>query len=166
MSKDTTSVEEDKIVTVIIDIPYVKELLDMGMWGVKLKPIHPLSNKFCIVIQNKKELDELLKRLSRWVNKYTIKEIVEKYDAFINGVKDNEINYGITVCSTMPTYGNSYAYKLSVFKGELNTYNMSNLMGYVEEPINLEKDTNDSENENTSHVRGMSPAVNIHLGKM
>ena len=135
MSKDTTSVEENEIATVIIDIPYSKEL-DMAMGGVKIKPIHPLSTEFCITIQNRKELDELLKRLSRWINKGIIKEIVEKYDTFINGVKDNEIIYGITVCSTMPTYGNSYAYKVSVIKGELNTYNMSNYMGYVEEPIN------------------------------
>lgn len=164
MSKDTTSVEENEIATVIIDIPYSKEL-DMAMGGVKIKPIHPLSTEFCITIQNRKELDELLKRLSRWINKGIIKEIVEKYDTFINGVKDNEIIYSITACSIMP-YGNSYAYKLYVFKGELNTYNMSNLMGYVKEPINLEKDTNDSENKNTSHIRGMSPTVNIHLGKM
>lgn len=152
MSKDTTSVEEDKIVTVIIDIPHVKELTDIGMCGVKLKPIHPLSNEFCIVIQNKKELDELLKRLSRWINKCVLKDLVKNYDDFINDTKDNEVIYAITTCSTMPTYGNSYAYKLSVLKGELNTYNISNLMGYVKEPINLEKDTNDSENKNTSHV--------------
>ena len=38
MSKDTTSVEENEIATVIIDIPYSKEL-DMAMGGVKIKPI-------------------------------------------------------------------------------------------------------------------------------
>ncbi len=137
MSKDTTSVEENEIATVIIDIPYSKEL-DMAVGGVKIKPIHPLSTEFCITIQNRKELDELLKRISTWIDKCVIKEIFEKYDTFTNGTKDNEIIYSITACSTMPTYGNSYAYKLYVFKGELNTYNMSNLMGYVKEPIKLE----------------------------